>query len=60
MSVNQKIYKKITTHSLQEMKQNKEKISMLSAYDYTLAKIVDYGGDEIILDTRSFEYVKKI
>tara|TARA_B100000886_G_C20409462_1_gene486342 strand:+ start:149 stop:967 length:819 start_codon:yes stop_codon:yes gene_type:complete len=49
MSVNQKIYKKITTHSLQEMKQNKEKISMLTAYDYTLAKIVDSGGVDIIL-----------
>ena len=49
MSVNQKIYKKITTHSLHEMKQNKEKISMLTAYDYTLAKIVDSGGVDIIL-----------
>ena len=49
MSVNPKIYKKITTHSLQEMKQNKEKISMLTAYDYTLAKIVDSGGVDIIL-----------
>ena len=49
MSVNKKIYKKITTHSLQEMKQNKEKISMLTAYDYTLAKIVDSGGVDIIL-----------
>ena len=49
MSVKQKIYKKITTHSLQEMKQNKEKISMLTAYDYTLAKIVDSGGVDIIL-----------
>lgn len=49
MSVNKKVYKKITTHSLQEMKQNKEKISMLTAYDYTLAKIVDCGGVDIIL-----------
>ena len=31
------------------MKQNKEKISMLTAYDYTLAKIVDSGGIDIIL-----------
>ena len=45
------VHKKITkiTHSLQEMKQNKEKISMLTAYDYTLAKIVDSGGVDVIL-----------
>ena len=49
MSVHKKVYKKITTHSLQEMKQNKEKISMLTAYDYTLAKIVDSGGIDVIL-----------
>lgn len=44
-----KEYKKITTNSLQEMKQNGEKISMLTAYDYTLAKIVDGAGIDIIL-----------
>ena len=49
MSVYKKVYKKITTHSLLEMKQNKEKISMLTAYDYTLAKIVDSGGVDVIL-----------
>ena len=49
MSIHKKIYKKITTHSLLEMKQNKEKISMLTAYDYTLAKIVDSGGIDVIL-----------
>ena len=49
MSVHKKVYKKITTHSLQEMKQNKEKISMLTSYDYTLAKIVDSGGVDVIL-----------
>ena len=49
MSIQKKIYKKITTHSLLEMKQNKEKISMLTAYDYTLAKIVDSGGVDVIL-----------
>ena len=49
MSVHKKVYKKITTHSLQEMKQNKEKTSMLTAYDYTLAKIVDSGGVDVIL-----------
>ena len=42
-------YKKITTNTLQEMKQRKEKISMLTAYDYTLAKIIDQAGIDIIL-----------
>ena len=48
MSV-KKEYKKITTNTLQEMKQNGEKISMLTAYDYTLARIVDGAGIDIIL-----------
>ncbi len=42
-------YTKVTTHSLAEMKQNGEKISMLTAYDYTLAKIIDKGGVDVIL-----------
>lgn len=41
--------KKITTHTLAEMKQAGEKISMLTAYDYTTAGIVDRAGMEIIL-----------
>lgn len=41
--------KKITTHFLSEMKKNGEKISMLTAYDYTTAGIVDRAGMEIIL-----------
>ncbi len=49
MSIHKKSYKKITTHSLKEMKMNGEKISMLTAYDYTLAKIVDKGGVDVIL-----------
>ena len=49
MSVAKGNYKKITTNTLQEMKNNGEKISMLTAYDYTLAKIVDGGGIDIIL-----------
>ncbi|HJN64026.1 MAG TPA: 3-methyl-2-oxobutanoate hydroxymethyltransferase, partial [Flavobacteriales bacterium] len=35
MSVAKKDYKKVTTKTLAEMKQNGEKISMLTAYDYT-------------------------
>ena len=49
MSVAKGNYKKITTNTLQEMNNNGEKISMLTAYDYTLAKIVDGGGIDIIL-----------
>ena len=44
-----KKYKRITTNSLQEMKQNGEKISMLTAYDFTLAKIIDNSGIDVIL-----------
>jgi 3-methyl-2-oxobutanoate hydroxymethyltransferase len=49
MSVSKGKYKKVTTHSLSEMKQNGEQISMLTAYDYTLAKIIDNGGIDVIL-----------
>ena len=41
--------KKVTTHVLQEMKISGEKISMLTAYDYTMAKIVDHAGIDVIL-----------
>mgnify|MGYP002000518463 CR=1 FL=1 len=41
--------KRITTHVLQEMKQNGEKISMLTAYDYSMAQIVDQAGMDVIL-----------
>ena len=44
-----KKYKRITTNSLQEMKQNGEKISMLTAYDFTLAKIINNSGIDVIL-----------
>jgi len=49
MSVAKKDYKRITTKSLIEMKSNGEKISMLTAYDYTMAKIVDMAGIDVIL-----------
>ncbi len=41
--------KKITTHTLQEMKQAGVKISMLTAYDYSIARIVDDAGIDVIL-----------
>lgn len=49
MSVEKKDYKVVTTKSLFDMKQNGEKISMLTAYDYTMAKIVDSAGVDVIL-----------
>ncbi|MCC6599377.1 MAG: 3-methyl-2-oxobutanoate hydroxymethyltransferase [Crocinitomicaceae bacterium] len=48
MSV-QKEIRRITTNTLLEMKQRGEKISMLTAYDYSMAKIVDQAGIDVIL-----------
>ena len=44
-----KEYKRITTHTLKEMKTRQEKISMLTGYDYSMAKIIDNSGIDIIL-----------
>lgn len=41
--------KKITTHQLQEMKNRGEKIAMLTAYDYSMARIIDGSGVDVIL-----------
>jgi 2-methylisocitrate lyase-like PEP mutase family enzyme len=49
MSVAKKEFKKVTTHSLQQMKDQGEKISMLTAYDFTMAKMVDAAGVDCIL-----------
>lgn len=46
---NSKEYKRVTVKSLVEMKASGEKISMLTAYDYTTAKIVDGAGIDVIL-----------
>ena len=48
MSV-QKEVKKITTNTLQKMKSNGEKISMITAYDFSFAKIFDSAGIDVIL-----------
>src|SRR5210317_846851 len=48
MSVHKEI-KKVTTHVLQEMKLRNEKISMLTGYDFSMAKIIDNAGIDIIL-----------
>jgi 3-methyl-2-oxobutanoate hydroxymethyltransferase len=48
MSVHQEV-KRVTTHVLQEMKSNGEKIAMLTGYDFSMAKILDQAGIDIIL-----------
>ena len=48
MSVHKNV-KKVTTHTLQEMKNSGEKISMLTGYDFSMAKIIDESGMDIIL-----------
>jgi 3-methyl-2-oxobutanoate hydroxymethyltransferase len=50
MSIHQSTnIKKVTTHQLQEMKLRGEKIAMLTAYDYSMARIVDSAGIDVIL-----------
>lgn len=41
--------RKVTTHRLAEMKQRGEKIAMLTAYDYSMAKLIDEAGMDVIL-----------
>jgi 3-methyl-2-oxobutanoate hydroxymethyltransferase len=48
MSVNKEI-KKVTTHTLQKMKASGEKISMLTAYDFSFAGIIDAAGIDVML-----------
>lgn len=45
----QKDVKRVTTHVLQEMKAREEKISMLTGYDFSLARILDQAGLDVIL-----------
>jgi len=49
MSIHKSEIKKITTHQLQAMKDRGEKISMLTAYDYSMAQLIDEAGVDIIL-----------
>lgn len=48
MSVHKEI-RRITTHILQEMKNRGEKIAMLTSYDFSMARVVDEGGVDVIL-----------
>lgn len=49
MSVHNENVRRVTTHRLTEMKKRGEKISMLTAYDFTMASIIDRAGIDIIL-----------
>lgn len=49
MSVHSSSIKVITTHQLQEMKERGEKISMLTAYDFSMARILDEAGVDVLL-----------
>lgn len=49
MSAASKEIRKVTTHTLQKMKAGGEKISMLTAYDFSFAKIIDNAGIDVIL-----------
>lgn len=49
MSLHNSDIKRVTTHVLQEMKLRDEKISMLTGYDFSMAKIIDKAGIDIIL-----------
>ncbi len=49
MAQKKKVYKKVTTHVLQSMKDSGEKISMLTAYDFTTAGILDDAGIDVLL-----------
>ena len=49
MSVHKKDIKLITTHQLQAMKERGEKISMLTAYDFSMATILDGAGIDVLL-----------
>lgn len=48
MSLHKEI-KKVTTHTLQKLKANGEKISMITAYDFSFAKLFDQAGIDVIL-----------
>ncbi|MET6997426.1 3-methyl-2-oxobutanoate hydroxymethyltransferase [Chitinophaga defluvii] len=48
MSIHKEV-KRVTTHILQKMKVDGEKISMLTAYDYSMARIFDDAGVDVIL-----------
>ena len=53
--------RKVTTHRLMEMKLRGEKISMLTAYDFSMATLIDQAGIDVILvgDCNDFTYYSR-
>lgn len=49
MATGKEAVKRVTTHTLRELKEKGEKISMLTAYDFSMAKIIDSAGIDVIL-----------
>lgn len=49
MTIQGEEIKRVTTHTLQRMKQHGEKISMLTAYDFSMARIFDDAGIDVLL-----------
>lgn len=49
MSAQKPEIKRVTTHQLQEMKNRGERISMLTAYDFSMARILDHAGTDVLL-----------
>src|SRR5688572_20900803 len=49
MATRKQDIRRITTHQLQEMKNRGEKIAMLTAYDYSMARLIDDSGIDVIL-----------
>ena len=49
MSTGSRDVKRVTTHTLQEMKAKGVPIAMLTAYDFSLARLVDLSGIDVIL-----------
>jgi len=48
MALHEKV-RRVTTHVLNEMKHKQEKIAMLTAYDYSIARIIDSAGIDVVL-----------
>lgn len=49
MSLSSSEVKRVTTHTLQAMKERGEKIAMLTAYDFSMARILDEAGIDVLL-----------
>jgi len=60
MSTVKKDIKRVTTHVLQSLKEQGEKIAMLTCYEYSMARILDEAGIDILLVTKALNSAIKI